>query len=218
MHAQGYHGDTSRMFTVGRVSDKARQLCAVTLEALEAAVALCGPGVPVRKIGEVPPSSLLSLCAACHMHDRSAVQLTLLAYTAILALLMLSNSTVTAMRLAVAGSCCLKGSCCAAQVVERIAQRHKYGIVKDFVGHGVGKVFHASPLVHHTRNMERGTMQVGQTFTIEPILTTGGTAWKMWKDDWTVVTKDASLAAQYEHTVLITEGGHDILTTWPERR
>ena len=104
------------------------------------------------------------------------------------------------------------------QVVERIAQRHKYGIVKDFVGHGVGKVFHASPLIHHTRNMERGTMQIGQTFTIEPILTTGGTAWKMWKDDWTVVTKDASLAAQYEHTVLITEGGHDILTTWPERR
>ncbi|CAK0761962.1 Methionine aminopeptidase 1D, chloroplastic/mitochondrial [Coccomyxa viridis] len=155
VYLNGYHGDTSRMFTVGRVSDKARQLCAVTLEALEAAVALCGPGVPVRKIGEV---------------------------------------------------------------VERIAQRHKYGIVKDFVGHGVGKVFHASPLVHHTRNMERGTMQVGQTFTIEPILTTGGTAWKMWKDDWTVVTKDASLAAQYEHTVLITEAGHDILTTWPERR
>ena len=53
MYAQGYHGDTSRMFTVGQVSDKAQQLCAVTLEALEAAVALCGPGVPVRKIGEV---------------------------------------------------------------------------------------------------------------------------------------------------------------------
>ena len=69
MHAQGYHGDTSRMFTVGRVSDKARQLCAVTLEALEAAVALCGPGVPVRKIGEVTPPWLPSLCAAYHRYD-----------------------------------------------------------------------------------------------------------------------------------------------------
>ena len=218
VHAQGYHGDTSRMFTVGRVSDKARQLCAVTLEALEAAVALCGPGVPVRKIGEVPPSSLLFLCAECRMYEYIAVQLMVLAHTACAVQQMLSNSNAIAIRPAVTSSCCLKGGCCAAQVVERIAQRHKYGIVKDFVGHGVGKVFHASPLVHHTRNMERGTMQVGQTFTIEPILTTGGTAWKMWKDDWTVVTKDASLAAQYEHTILITEGGHDILTTWPDRR
>ena len=204
------------MFTVGRVSDKARQLCAVTLEALEAAVALCGPGVPVRKIGEVPPSSLLLLCAAC----MSTLLCSSWCWHTLPALSNRCSATATQLQ-----SCRLlqaaaasKGGCCAAQVVERIAQRHKYGIVKDFVGHGVGKVFHASPLVHHTRNMERGTMQVGQTFTIEPILTTGGTAWKMWKDDWTVVTKDASLAAQYEHTVLITEGGHDILTTWPEKR
>ncbi len=103
------------------------------------------------------------------------------------------------------------------QAIQKIASRHKFGIVKDFVGHGVGKVFHASPLVHHTRNMESDIMSVGQTFTIEPILTTGNTAWKMWNDKWTVVTKDASLAAQYEHTILITERGHEILTTWPER-
>ncbi len=102
--------------------------------------------------------------------------------------------------------------------MEQIAARHKYGIVKDFVGHGVGRVFHASPLVHHTRNREPDTMQVGQTFTIEPILVAGNTAWKMWKDDWTVVTKDASIAAQYEHTILITEDGHEVLTTWPERK
>ncbi len=104
------------------------------------------------------------------------------------------------------------------QAVQRIASQHKYGIVKDFVGHGVGRVFHAAPLVHHTRNMESDTMHVGQTFTIEPILTAGNTAWKMWKDDWTVVTKDASLAAQFEHTILITERGHEVLTAWPERR
>ena len=111
MHAQGYHGDTSRMFTVGRVSDKARQLCAVTLEALEAAVALCGPGVPVRKIGEVPPSSLLSLCTACHMYDYTAVQLKMLAYSAYVALHLVSNTTVMVFRPAVTSSCCLKGSC-----------------------------------------------------------------------------------------------------------
>ena len=104
------------------------------------------------------------------------------------------------------------------QAVQRIASQHKYGIVKDFVGHGVGRVFHAAPLVHHTRNMESDVMHVGQTFTIEPILTAGNTAWKMWKDDWTVVTKDASLAAQFEHTILITERGHEVLTAWPERR
>ena len=179
----------------------------------------CGPVRTGRSCAEDwRGASIIAAFAVRRMYENIAVQLMVLAHTACAVQHMLSNSNAIAVRPAVTSSCCLKGGCCAAQVVERIAQRHKYGIVKDFVGHGVGRVFHASPLVHHTRNMERGAMQVGQTFTIEPILTTGGTAWKMWKDDWTVVTKDASLAAQYEHTVLITEAGHDILTTWPERR
>jgi methionyl aminopeptidase len=104
------------------------------------------------------------------------------------------------------------------QVIQGIADRHNYSIVKEFVGHGVGRVFHASPHVMPCRNNEPGVMQVGQTFTVEPILTDGSPAWRTWKDNWTVVTKDGSLAAQFEHTVLITENGHEVLTVWPSKR
>lgn len=98
------------------------------------------------------------------------------------------------------------------QVIHSIADKHKYGVVREFVGHGVGQAFHSLPTVPHCRNNGRAIMVPGQTFTIEPMLTEHGVKGRMWKDNWTVVTTDGGLAAQYEHTILITEKGHEILT------
>lgn len=89
---------------------------------------------------------------------------------------------------------------------------YKYGIVQRLVGHGVGKSFHAPPFVLHHKNDEKLKMVVGQTFTIEPILSLGSVDASLWEDKWTMVTVDASLAAQCEHTILITEGGREVLT------
>ncbi|KAK9841101.1 hypothetical protein WJX84_003371 [Apatococcus fuscideae] len=98
------------------------------------------------------------------------------------------------------------------QVIQEFADKHKYGCVKEMVGHGVGTVFHCAPPIFHTRNREPGTMQPWQTFTIEPIFTAGAPRHRTWKDHWTMVTKDGQRAAQYEHTILITDKGHEILT------
>uniref|UniRef100_M4D285 Peptidase M24 domain-containing protein n=1 Tax=Brassica campestris TaxID=3711 RepID=M4D285_BRACM len=92
------------------------------------------------------------------------------------------------------------------------ADKHKYGVVRQFVGHGIGRVFHSDPVVLHFRNNEAGRMVLNQTFTIEPMLTVGSIKPVMWDDDWTVITEDASLSAQFEHTILITKHGAEILT------
>ena len=96
--------------------------------------------------------------------------------------------------------------------MHNLADRHRVSVCPDFIGHGVGKSFHANPLVVPVRNRNRDKMQVGQTFTIEPIFVDGNSKWNMWRDGWTVVTKDGSWSAQHEHTILITENGHEILT------
>lgn len=92
------------------------------------------------------------------------------------------------------------------------ADKYRYGVVRQFVGHGVGRVFHADPVVLHYRNNEGGRMLLNQTFTIEPMLTIGSINPVMWNDNWTVVTEDGSLSAQFEHTILITKDGAEILT------
>ena len=157
VYLDGHHGDTSRMFFVGgaaAASPDARRLCATTKEALDAAIALVRPGLPVAAIGDA---------------------------------------------------------------IQAIADREKLGIVREFVGHGVGRVFHSNPAIVHCRNREPGVLVEGQTFTIEPMLTLGSPRSKMWRDGWTVVTADASLAAQYEHTLLVTAGGVEVLTAWPDK-
>ena len=106
----GHHGDTSRMFYVGQVSSEARRLCETTARALDAAVAICRPGVPFNKIGET---------------------------------------------------------------IHAIADSERLGVVKEFVGHGVGRVFHSNPVILHCRNREPGVMKEGMTFTIEPMLCLG---------------------------------------------
>lgn len=92
------------------------------------------------------------------------------------------------------------------------ADRHHYGVIQQFVGHGIGRVFHSDPVILHFRNNDRGSMVLNQTFTIEPMLTIGSINPIMWDDDWTVVTEDGSWSAQFEHTLLITEDGAEILT------
>jgi len=149
VYLDGYHGDCSNMFTVGKTSDEARRLIDANREALDAAIAVCGPGVKFSEIGAA---------------------------------------------------------------IERVARDRKVTLSKDFVGHGVGKVFHASPAVLPHRNRDPFVMEVGQTFTIEPIFTLGSARHKIWKDDWTAVTTDGSWAAQHEHTLLITKDGVEILT------
>jgi methionyl aminopeptidase len=93
------------------------------------------------------------------------------------------------------------------------------GVVRDFIGHGVGRQLHCEPKVYHYRNYRTiGRMAVGQTFTIEPQLTLGSPEVATWQDGWTVVTQDGSLSAQFEHVVLITENGYEILTLNPDRK
>ncbi|KAL6505712.1 Methionine aminopeptidase 1B, chloroplastic [Orobanche hederae] len=92
------------------------------------------------------------------------------------------------------------------------AEKFGYGVVDRFVGHGIGTIFHSEPLIHHQRNDKSGHMVEGQTFTIEPILTLGTTDCVTWEDNWTTLTADGSPAAQFEHTILITKTGAEILT------
>ncbi|CAO2040586.1 unnamed protein product [Urochloa humidicola] len=98
------------------------------------------------------------------------------------------------------------------RTIQDHADKFKFGVVRHFVGHGVGKVFHAEPVVLHFRNNEWGRMMLNQTFTIEPMLTLGSINPIVWSDDWTAVTEDGSLSAQFEHTILITKDGPEILT------
>ncbi|KIZ06250.1 methionyl aminopeptidase [Monoraphidium neglectum] len=98
------------------------------------------------------------------------------------------------------------------EAVQEVAKRHKFQVSKDFIGHGVGKVFHARPHVQHVRNLDMDKMQLNSTFTIEPILVEGSPKMVEWKDNWTVVTADGGLAAQMEHTLLITPNGAEVLT------
>ncbi|CAL5187904.1 unnamed protein product [Lathyrus oleraceus] len=98
------------------------------------------------------------------------------------------------------------------KIIHDHADKYGYGVVEQFVGHGVGRVFHAEPVILHFRNNEDGRMMLNQTFTIEPMLTMGSINPVMWKDNWTVVTDDGSLSAQFEHTILITPGGAEIMT------
>lgn len=98
------------------------------------------------------------------------------------------------------------------KTIQDHADKYRFGVVQQFVGHGVGRVFHSDPVILHYRNNERGRMLLGQTFTIEPMLTIGSTNPVIWADNWTAVTEDGSLSAQFEHTLLITENGVEILT------
>ncbi|KAJ7954062.1 Methionine aminopeptidase [Quillaja saponaria] len=151
VYLNGYHGDTSKTFLCGDVTDAMKRLVKVTEECLERGIAVCKDGASFKKIGKR---------------------------------------------------------------ISEHAEKYGYGVVERFVGHGVGTVFHSEPLILHHRNDQSGCMVEGETFTIEPILTMGSSIeCKTWPDNWTTLTADGSPAAQFEHTILITRTGAEILTT-----
>ena len=101
--------------------------------------------------------------------------------------------------------------------IQRHAESHRYGVVRDFVGHGVGLVYHDAPDVHHYGRAGTGPeLRPGMMFTIEPMINIGKPGVKVLEDDWTAVTRDRSLSAQFEHSIGITATGPEIFTLSPK--
>ena len=99
------------------------------------------------------------------------------------------------------------------RVIEAYAKRFGYGVVRDFTGHGIGTAFHSGLVIPHFDDPAYDTLiETGMTFTVEPMLTLGTINYEIWDDGWTVVTADRQRSAQFEHTILITDSGSEILT------
>jgi len=146
----GFHGDTSRMFFVGKPTIQAERLAKVAFEGMWLGIEELGPG---KRLGDVG--------AAIQQH----------------------------------------------------VEKHRFSIVREYCGHGIGRTFHEDPQVLHYGSFGTGLeLRAGMTLTVEPMVNAGKANVKLLPDGWTVVTKDHSLSAQWEHTVLITESGHEVLT------
>ncbi|MEC4089556.1 type I methionyl aminopeptidase [Pseudoalteromonas rubra] len=146
----GYHGDTSKMFFVGKPSIQGKRLSEVTQEALYIGIHMVRPGVRIGDIGAA---------------------------------------------------------------IQKYAEGFNYSIVREYCGHGIGAEFHEEPqIVHYGKAGTGEALEAGMCLTIEPMVNAGKRHCKLLKDDWTVVTKDRSLSAQWEHTLLVTENGVEILT------
>lgn len=99
------------------------------------------------------------------------------------------------------------------RVIESYARRFGYGVVREFTGHGIGAAFHSGLLVPHYDDPDQlDTLVAGMTFTIEPMLTAGTPDWELWDDGWTAVTLDRRRTAQFEHTLVVTPTGAEVLT------
>ena len=146
----GYHGDTSKMFVVGKPSILTERLIKITQECLYKAIEIVKPGTRLGDIGHI---------------------------------------------------------------IQQHAQKNDYSIVREYCGHGIGSNFHEEPqVVHYGRPNTGVVLQEGMCFTIEPMVNAGKRDSKLLPDKWTVVTKDRSLSAQWEHTLLVTKDGVEILT------
>ncbi len=146
----GYHGDTSMMFSVGKPSVKAERLIEVSHECLLSGIKMIKPGIRLGDIGHA---------------------------------------------------------------IQNIAEKNHYAIVREYCGHGIGEAFHEEPQVLHYGRANTGVELVaGMIFTIEPMINLGKAPIKVMPDNWTVITKDRSLSAQWEHTILVTENGYEVLT------
>jgi methionyl aminopeptidase len=98
-------------------------------------------------------------------------------------------------------------------VIERVAKSNQCSVVRTYCGHGIGSLFHTIPNIpHYAKNKAKGTMKAGHVFTIEPMINLGTPADKTWNDNWTAVTVDGKRSAQFEHTILVTEQGYELLT------
>lgn len=146
----GYHGDTSMMFTIGKVSLFAQKLIQVTKECLYLGIKATRPGAHLGDIGEV---------------------------------------------------------------IQQHAESNHFSVVRDYCGHGVGAKFHEEPQVMHYGRRGVGVLlEAGMVFTIEPMINIGNKETRVLANGWTAVTKDHSLSAQWEHTVLVTDDGCEVLT------
>jgi len=151
LYLDGYHGDTSCTFFVGRPSRQAYELTMAAKHAMEAGIKVCGPGVDFREIGKA---------------------------------------------------------------ISKVTDQADCFCSSQLIGHGIGSYFHGSPEVIHAVNpVDQGLMQPGMTFTIEPCLVEKNeSSCVLWADGWTMSTKTGAWSAQFEHTILITDNGHEMLT------
>lgn len=97
-------------------------------------------------------------------------------------------------------------------VIEEHARKNGYTVAPTFCGHGIGNYFHGPPDIYHGRNQFAGTMEPGMTFTVEPVITMGSKDMAILEDNWTIVSVDNARSAQFEHTILVTENGTEVLT------
>ena len=149
----GWHGDSSRMYSAGQPSTKARNLMDVTHEALMRGIAAVKPGATLGDVGHA---------------------------------------------------------------IQRFVEGHRYSVVRDFCGHGIGRKFHEPPnVLHFGRPGEGPVLKAGMFFTIEPMVNAGRPEVKVLEDGWTAVTRDRSLSAQFEHMIGVTETGCEIFTLSP---
>jgi methionine aminopeptidase type I len=103
--------------------------------------------------------------------------------------------------------------------IQHNVEKNRFSVVREYCGHGIGRVFHEDPQVLHYGSAGTGMeLRAGMTLTVEPMVNAGKAAVKLLPDGWTVVTKDHSLSAQWEHTVLVTETGHEVLTLGADAR
>jgi methionyl aminopeptidase len=150
----GYHGDTSRMFMVGKPTVQGQRISRIAYECMKIGIEMIRPGIRLGDIGHA---------------------------------------------------------------IQQHAEKHNCSVVREYCGHGIGKVFHEDPQVLHYGRPHTGLMlEPGMTFTVEPMINLGRRQVKLLPDEWTVVTKDHSLSAQWEHTNLVTDHGFEILTLHPE--
>ena len=149
-----FHGDTSKMFFVGKPSVKAKRLVDITYQAMVTGIKSVKPGITFGDIGNV---------------------------------------------------------------IQAFVEKNHYSIVREYCGHGIGRMFHEEPQVLHYGKPNTGeTLAAGMTFTIEPMVNAGKRHVRLLPDQWTVVTKDHSLSAQWEHTILVTQDGYEVLTQRPD--
>ena len=150
----GWHGDTSRMYFVGKPSVLAKRLVDVTREAMFRGIRAVKPGATLGDVGFA---------------------------------------------------------------IQQYAEGERFSVVREYCGHGIGKVYHDDPQVlHYGRPGEGMRLEKGMTFTVEPMINAGKRNTRQMPDGWTVVTKDHSLSAQWEHTVAVTDDGYELLTAWPD--
>lgn len=146
----GFHGDTSKMFFVGKPATHAERLVRITQECLYRGIALVRPGARLGDIGHA---------------------------------------------------------------IQTHAESHYYSVVRDYCGHGIGRIFHEDPQVLHFGKPGTGmALEEGMTFTIEPMINAGKAATRLKSDGWTVETRDGRLSAQWEHTLAVTSNGVEVLT------